>query len=63
MPVPAVPVPAAASRAGLPALARRLAASYTVVMAVTLGYMLVVMPVTSSWPIKRVVSAGASARC
>ena len=61
-----MPVPAAASRAGLPglpALARRLAASYTVVITVTMGHMLVVLPVTSSWPIKRVVSAGASARC
>jgi len=27
------------------------------------GYVLVVMPVTSSWPIRLVVSAGASARC
>jgi hypothetical protein len=44
IPGAAVPIPAAYSRAaGSPALAPRLAASYKIVMAITMGYMLIAM--------------------
>jgi hypothetical protein len=44
IPGAAVPIPAAYSRAaGSPALAPRLAVSYKIVMAITMGYMLIAM--------------------